>query len=268
MSRSGSERSSTLIKGLSVLRLVAPQAEGCTISQAARGVEISRAAARRFLLTLCDEGYLRQSQSLFLPTPKISKLADTPIADGTFWNTLLPPMKHVADETGEACSMSVMVDHDIIYVARAPSRRVVSVHLEVGSRLPAAHTSMGRVMLASQPKDAIAHFLDLVDLPRRTRFSISESSRLRDAISASASDGFSIVDQELEEGLISVAVPVTAPNGAVLSALNFSSTPTRYPSKRLRESIVPMLQAASRDITEILRAAREIASIPQKETLQ
>lgn len=263
-----SERTSTLIKGLSVLEFVSAHPFGCTIAETAKGVEISRAAARRFLLTFCDIDILRQDQKWFLPTPKLAELATSPIVTERFWQALLPPMKHVSEKTGEACSMSTLYGQDIVYVARAPSRRVLSVHLEVGSRLPAVHTSMGRVLLANLVPEKLTALIKQTELPRRTRFSLSDRQVLLETLFGVASNGYAIVDQELEEDLISVAVPVLAPTGATLAALNFSSTPTRYPSKRLRDTIVPMLEAASKQITSVLRTNQSINSHANMENTQ
>ncbi len=248
-----SERSLTLMKGLRVLQFVGARPFGCTITETSKGLMMSRAAARRLLLTLSDGAYLRQDGNWFLPTMRLAELSATPVTKRAFWDALLPPMRKVSERTGEACSMSALIGMDIEYVARSPARRVLSVHLDVGSRLPAAHTSMGRVLLSRLSEDAREVYLDGVELPRRTRHSISDPGILRDVLAHVASDGFAIVDQELEDDLISVAVPVLAPTGATLAALNFSSTPARYPSKRLREAIVPMLTAASHDITDLLR---------------
>ncbi|NJO32534.1 MAG: helix-turn-helix domain-containing protein [Rhodospirillales bacterium] len=235
-----------------MLRVVLQHPQGLTLSDAARLTGLSRAAARRFLLTLCDEGLVRQCANQFVATPSVARLGQAPVLNRQFWNPAEQPMRLIAQDLSESSSMAVLDGAEIVYVARATGPRVLSVRLDVGSRLPAAQTSMGRVLLASLPQDRMTALIDACPTSTRTRFSVTDPNALKDEVARVRKQGYSIVDQELEEGLISLSVPVTMKRGTVISALNISTSPSRFSSDELAASVVPKLRQAAAAIVAAL----------------
>ncbi len=247
----GIETSQSLARGLEVLELLSDHPAGLTLSDVAKRLDLARAGARRALHTLHLAGYARQSGRHFLPTGRPVRMAGPARPDSEWWRRALPPMEAMSQETGEACSLSILDGPHIVYVARSPGTRVLSVQLETGAKLPALYTSMGRVLLA----DLEPHWLNdlLGDLPAPpSPRAICDRQTLLSVIAGVRADGCAVVDQELEEGLISAAVPVRLPNGPCLAALNLSSMPNRHSSDCMRDTIVPRLHAAAETVARAL----------------
>lgn len=247
----GIETSQSLARGLEVLELLSEYPAGLTLTDVAKRLDLARAGARRALHTLHLAGYARQSGRHFLPTGRPVRIAGPARPDSDWWRRALPHMEAVSQETGEACSLSILDGHRIVYVARSPGTRVLSVQLETGAMLPAFYTSMGRVLLA----DLDPHWLEdlLRDLPHPpTDRAISGREALLSAIAEVRESGHAVVDQELEESLISAAVPVQLPNGPCVAALNVSSMPTRHSHDCMRDIIVPRLHVAAEAAAQAL----------------
>ncbi|MEM8851683.1 MAG: IclR family transcriptional regulator C-terminal domain-containing protein [Pseudomonadota bacterium] len=247
----GIETSQSLARGLQVLELLSEHPAGLTLSDVAKRLDLARAGARRALHTLHLAGYARQSGRYFLPTGRPVRMAGPARPDSDWWRRALPSMRAVSEDTGEACSLSILDGRDIVYVARSPGTRVLSVQLDVGAHLPALYTSMGRVLLADLDPLWLDDLLRNVPAPPSPR-AAPDRAALLSAIAGVRGAGHAVVDQELEEGLISAAVPVRLPNGPCLAALNLSSMPMRHSPDCMRDRIVPRLHAAAATVARAL----------------
>lgn len=242
----------SLERGLSVMRSFGRGASEMTLSEVARRTGLSRATARRFLLTLADLGYVAAEGRLFRLTPKVFDLGFAFLSSLDLWDVALPFMERVSDETGEACSATVLNRTEIVYTARIPSRRIMTISMHIGSRLPAYPTSMGRVLLAAlSPADLDAYFRE-AQLDRRTAKTITDEARLRAIIANVARESYAVVDEELEEGLRSIAVPIRSKSGCVLAALNIGTHASRFTLDEMVAGLLPILRRASDSITGVL----------------
>ena len=242
------DRVGSLDKGLAVMEILALHPAGMTLTAMAEEAGLTRAGARRFLLTLCASGYATQSGRLFSLSPKLLGVARTWLQGAPLWTHAEPFMRAVASELNESCSAAVLSGEDVVYVARVPGRRILSVALTVGTRLPAWCTSMGRVLLSDLSPTDLKRFLDSATIERRTPKSIINRQELAVRIGEASRDGFAIVDEELEIGLRSIAVPVRDRKGLIIAAINVSTQSARFSSDDMRREILPKLTEAARKI--------------------
>jgi IclR family pca regulon transcriptional regulator len=168
------------------------------------------------------------------------------------WDVAMPYMEEVSATIHESCSASVLEGCDIVYIARVPTKRIMSVALGIGARLPAVTTSMGRVLLAHLEDGAVARHLATCPLRRHTEHTVTDLAALRDILDAVAQQGWCLVDQELEEGLISIAVPVRNKRGRVLAAMNASTHANRTSPEQVVADYLPVLRQAARKIAAAL----------------
>ena len=233
-----------LARGLDVLQVCADQPDGVTLAEAARRTGHTRASVRRSLLTLASRGYLILDGRDFVATPKILSLG-VGLSRMPLSRLAQPLLDRLSRAHGESFSMAMLDGRDIVYVARSEARRILAVDLSVGSRLPAYCTSMGRVLLAGLPEADRAARLPASPEARTDR-TITDASRLLDLLRQVDRDGYCILDQELEVGLRSLAVPVRRADGRVAIALNVSTQAGRVDLAALRR-LLPALQAAAGD---------------------
>jgi IclR family pca regulon transcriptional regulator len=197
-------------------------------------------------------GYAAEGGRRFRLTPKVLDLGYSYLASLDIWEAAYPFMREVSEATGESCSAAVLDGADIVYVARVPARRIMSVSLGVGARLPAASTSLGRVLLATLPDAALAARLASAGVAARTPHTVTDLEALTRIIRAAAADGYAIVDQELEIGLISLAVPLTNRRGETVAALNVSSHAGSTRPDDMRSRHLPVLRAAAARIAKVM----------------
>jgi IclR family pca regulon transcriptional regulator len=238
----------SLARGLSVIRAFADGTPQLTVAEVARLTGMSRAAARRCLYTLSALGYAAAMDGAYLLTPTVLALGYTYIGSTSLARVAQPVLERVSEHLHESCSLAVADGDEIVYLARAATRRILSIGLSVGSRLPVACTSMGRVLLAFGPDPARTAFLTRVKLVRHTPFTIVDKARLRTELDRVRQQGFAIVDQELELGLRSLAVPVRRPDGTVVAALNVGVQAGRVEPDRLERTFLPALREAAGEI--------------------
>jgi IclR family pca regulon transcriptional regulator len=245
----------SLERGLSVITVFGPQAPELTLSDVSRATGLTRAAARRFLLTLVDLGYMRTDGKLFRLAPKVLDLGYAYLSSLSLPGIAEPHLEHLVKETGESSSMSVLDGPDIVYVARVPTSRIMTVAINVGTRFPAYATSMGRVLLAGLDDEALeGHLLGLV-LEQFTDQTVPSLERLRAAVLEARVAGFAMVDQELEEGLRSIAVPVHNRAGKVVAAVNISTQVSQVSPEETRRVLLPPLLKAVAEIENDLSAS-------------
>ncbi|WP_427172558.1 IclR family transcriptional regulator domain-containing protein [Arthrobacter sp. 92] len=218
-----------------------------TISQVAAAADMTRASARRFLLTLADLGYLRADGPFFELTPRSLDVGRAYLANLELPDIAERHLKLLAAELNETTSLCVLDGPDIVYVACVPSPRLLSVTITVGTRFPAWATSMGRVLLGALPEAGLKAYIDSVRLQKLTEHSIESLDQLRAEVDSARTKGWSMVSQELEDGLRGVAVPVWRGNDAV-AAVNVSLQTHRAAPEDIERTVVPRLQEAARQI--------------------
>jgi len=239
----------TLAKGLAVLGLFGRQRPAMTLSEAALAANVSRATARRILRTLAELGYVEQRGRQFSLSPNILQLGFAYLATQNWIERAVPLMKDLSERLHESCSAAILQGTEIVYVARVPTRRIMSVAVSVGSRLPAFHSSMGRVQLGFLDPSEIWRRLKSVRIEPMTPSTITDLQALFDRIRDDHEQGFSIVDEELERGLRSIAVPVVDRQNQAVAALNLSTHSTRTTRNEMRDKFLPELRAVAAQIS-------------------
>lgn len=243
----------SLERGLAVIRAFDAEHPQLTLSEVARMTGLTRAAARRFLLTLVELGYVHTDGRLFSLRPRILELGYAYLSSLSLPEVAQPHMEALVAQVHESCSVSVLDGDEVVYVARVPTKRIMTVGISVGTRFPAYATSMGRVLLAAQPADWLDDYLAKAELRPLTRRTITDPAKLRTVLARIAAQGYAIVDQELEEGLRSLAAPIHGDNGSVIAAVNVSAHASRGSSETIRKELLPPLLATAKRIEEDLR---------------
>jgi IclR family transcriptional regulator, pca regulon regulatory protein len=243
----------SLARGLDVIRAFEHARPSLSITEAARLSNISRAAARRCLHTLAVLGYVSGKDGVYQLTPRVLTLGYAYLSGMPVARIAQPVLERLSERLNESCSMAVLDGSEIVYVARAAIRRIMSVGLAVGSRLPAYCTSMGRVLLAFAPEAEQAAYLERAELVRQTPHTIVERSLLRRELQRIRTQGYAIVDQELELGLRAIAVPVRLPDGSAGAAINLGAQAARIDAAAMVKSYLPHLLAAADDIALTMR---------------
>ncbi|KFC70919.1 PcaR/PcaU/PobR family beta-ketoadipate pathway transcriptional regulator [Bosea sp. LC85] len=232
-----------LEKGLAVIECFDAAHEKLTIADVARATELSRAAARRCLLTLTRIGYAEFDGKFFRLTPRVLRLGHAWLASSALPQLVQPFLERLSEETHESSSASLLDGHEIVYIARSAQRRIMSVGLSVGSRLPAFCTSMGRVLLAALPSDAARERI-LAGRPRAlTPHTVTDPERIMTALAAAREQGYSVVDQELELGLISMALPLANARGETVAAFNISGQVQRTSAEEMVAQFLPRMRS-------------------------
>ena len=235
-----------LASGLEVLQAFDAEHPRMTLSEVAARTEMDRAKARRFLLTLHGLGFVKRSGRQFELTPRVLQLGYAYQASNQYRAVIQQYLEDITAELGESSSLAVLDGDEVVYVARSSARhRLMAITLSVGTRLPAAYTSMGRVLLAQLSEAELEAFLARVKLETFTTSSVTNTEVLRDEIINVRQQGYAIVDQELDSGLRSVAVPVFAGNGELLGAINISTNAARVGMDTLMEIYLARLQKAA-----------------------
>ncbi len=241
----------SLARGLTVIRAFNRHRPAMTLSEVAARTGINRAAARRFLLTLVREGYAETDGKYFRLRPKILELGFSALSSITFAEIAQPIMDELADALDELCLAAVLDGDAVVYVSRTTTQRVVSVNLDVGSRLPAFCMSTGRVLLAALPDDELDRWLAALEPTRFTEHTIVSKRKLREAILQARRDGYSIMAGEYEVGFGSISVPIADRGGTTLAALNVCCPTPRVSVQRMEREFLPEARRAA----EAIRAA-------------
>jgi IclR family transcriptional regulator, pca regulon regulatory protein len=247
----------SLERGLAVIRAFDSEHRELALSEVARSTGLTRAAARRFLLTLVKLGYVNYFQGRFSLRPRVLELGYAYLSSLSLPEVSQPHMEALVAQVNESCSISVLDDTDVVYVARVPTRRIMSITLAVGTRLPAFVTSMGRVLLAGLPDDELEERLGRIEIVPLTSRTVKDMDGLRAILTSVRRQGYAATDQELEEGLRSLAVPLHSASGAVTAALNVSVHASRASMAVLRREFLPLALATATAIEGDLRGTGE-----------
>ncbi|MFJ3709858.1 IclR family transcriptional regulator C-terminal domain-containing protein [Streptomyces sp. NPDC090053] len=239
----------SLARGLSVLAALGSTEGGLPLAAVARTTALSRATARRSLLTLQQKGYAESADGLFSPTPRVLELGYSVLSGLTLGELAQPHLAALVAQVHESASVAVLDGDDIRYVARVAAGRIMSVNITVGTRFPAYATSMGRVLLAGLPPTERAARLSSAGLRPLTPHTLTGADAVRAVLDTTEESGYAMVDQELEEGLRSLAVPVRDRNGSVIAAVNVSLHAGRTSADAARTGILPALRECGARIT-------------------
>ena len=243
-------------RGLSVIGAFDAEHPELTLSEVAAIAGVSRAAARRLLLTLCHLGYALNNGRSFRLTPKVMRLGYAYLSGLPITDIVEPYVVDLAEKTGESCSVCVLDGHEVVYVARASTRRVMSLNLSVGTRLPAWATATGRILLGGLDEAERAERLRQSDLRPLTPRSETDIGRLEALIQRAHKDGHCWVNQELESGLTAVAMPLRDRGGQIVAAINVAGHAERNSKQRMLKDQLPLLTEAAAQINAALRATR------------
>jgi IclR family pca regulon transcriptional regulator len=244
----------SLERGLAVIRAFDHDHPQLTLSEVAAATGITRAAARRFLLTLAELGYVRSEGRRFSLTARVLELGYAYLSSLSLPEVAEPHLEALVAEVHESSSMSVLDGSDIVYVARVPVSRIMTVSISVGTRFPAYATSMGRVLLAGLLPEDLDRLLPRLRLTPLTPRTITSPEALRVELTRVRAQGWSLVNQELEDGLRAIAAPVRDPSGRVVAAVNISAHATRT-LESMRRDLLPPLLASTARIEADLKAA-------------
>lgn len=243
----------SLARGLKVLRAFDRELPSPSLSEIAERTGLSRAVARRSLLTLQHLGYVGSRGRSFFLTPRVLELGYSYLTSLDLTELAQQSMELLSQRVGESCSMAVLDGSDIVYVLRVPVRRVMSLALGVGARLPAFVASLGRVMLADLPEAALAAWLRGQKFRAYTPQTIHSAAALKAELRRVRAQGYALVSRELEPGLCSIAVPIHAGDGRVVAALNVGMPYSEEAPVRAVRQILPAMQEAQRAIEQAIR---------------
>jgi IclR family pca regulon transcriptional regulator len=244
----------SLDRGLAVIRAFGPDREKLSLSEVSRETGLTRAATRRFLLTLVKLGYVRIDGREFSLSPRVLELGYAYLSGLAMPEIAAPHLEELVARVRESSSISVLDGHHIVYVARVPTKRIMTVAISVGTRFPAYATSMGRVLLAGLSDEDLGRYLREAELEPFTARTVTDPERLREIVREVARLGYAIVDQELEEGLRAIAAPIHGAGDAVTAAINVSAHASRVSMAAMRSDLLPAMLETARRIEDDLRS--------------
>ncbi len=245
---------SSLARGLAVIRAFSQQRRELTIAQLSHRTDIPRAAVRRCLYTLGKLGYVgTEDGRTYALRPRILALGHAYLSSTPLATAVQPLLDQISDVLHESSSMAVLEGDEILYIARSSTTtRLMSIDLGLGSRLPAYCTSMGRVLLADLPPGDLDQYLSRVKLTRLTTRTVSTAAELKRVLAEVRRDGYALVDQELEIGLRSMAVPVRDAAGRCVAAINVGTQSARVSVAEMQARFLAPLQAAASELAVLL----------------
>jgi IclR family transcriptional regulator, pca regulon regulatory protein len=249
----------SLERGLAVIRAFGYRRVSLTITDVAEATGLTRATARRFLLTLVRMGYVRNDGRDYWLRPRVLELGYAYLSGIELPEAARPFMDELVEEVGESTSVAVRDDDDIVYVAHAAPQRVMTINVPVGGRDPLFCTALGRVLLAAEPPAEIDRYLTSADLHAFTRATVTEPAALRHALDRTAADGYSLIEDELEDGLVALAVPVRDAEGTIIAAMNVCAYSLRTSPDELVGRGLPLLRKAAAGIEDEMRAAIQLS---------
>ncbi len=242
----------SLARGLAVIEAFSNERRELTLSDVAARTGLTRATARRFLHTLRDLGYVGFDGKYFGLKPRVLCLGYAYLSSMNIAEMAEPYMEQVVAELHESCSASVLDGTDIVYLVRVPTKRIMTIALTVGSRLPAHVTSMGRVLLAHLSPAYLDAYFRAASLKRWTPYTLTDEGEIRRILAEVAKQEYAVLDQELEEGLRSIAVPIRDYKKQVVAAINCSTHTSRTSAEDLVRRFLPVLQEAADAISHAL----------------
>jgi IclR family pca regulon transcriptional regulator len=245
--------SESLARGLRVIQAFDRAAPRLRMAEVARRAGLTRAAARRYLLTLQDLGYVASEGDMFYLRPRLLSLGFSYLSSINVEELVQPVLNELAERTGASATFAVLDSHDVVSVARAPSKGIFMLANSIGGRLPAHATSLGHVLLAGLPADELERYLAQSRRAACTKSTTIDAARLRRRLQRVRADGLALVNGEYAEGLVAVAVPVGNAKGEVVAAINVNFYPASPAKVKLAKTHIAALRAAAREIETAIR---------------
>lgn len=242
----------SLARGLDVIRSFSADHPRMTLSEVALTTGLTRATARRSLITLVALGYVSSDGRYFALRPRVMELGYSYLSSLTLPELAQDHLRDLAAAVGEACSIAVLDDDDVVYVARVTSKKIMTLTINVGTRFPAYATSMGRVLLAAQDAQWLDAYMDRTELKPFTGKTVTEPARFRSTLRRVQTQGYALSDQELENGIRSLAAPIRDAAGSVVAAMNISMHASRGSTQALRKELLPHLQGSIQSLEDDL----------------
>ncbi len=251
--RGGRDFVTALARGLDVMRAFSGQQdEQLAVADIAKLVRLPRATVRRSLITLCALGYMEESDKRFRLAPKVLTLAQAYLSSNLLPRISRPFVERVSGALGESCSVSILHETEIIYVARSTNKRLAALLGDVGARRPAYCTSMGRVLLAHLPEASLDAYFRAVQLKALTAYTITDESELRALLMKIRKQEFCLSDQQMELDLRTIAVPLRNNSGQVVAAMHVSTQASRTTKRQMIQKFLPVLREAVAEIRALL----------------
>jgi IclR family pca regulon transcriptional regulator len=249
-------------RGLSVLRSFGAQTPYQTISDVAARTGLDRAGARRILHTLEALGYVRREENTFHLTPRLLSLGYAYFATTPAWVAAERVTRDLVKRINETCSIGVLDQTEVLYVVRVPATHIVNSSFTVGSRVPAYCSSTGRLLLGALSEQTLRQLLREIRLVKKCDHTVTSPARLVQIIGREARRGWSLVNQELELGLCSIAVPIRDARDQIVAAISVSGSVSRVGPGEMRKRILPHLRQAADEIGACVKAQSLITNLP------
>lgn len=234
----------SLARGLDVITAFSKESPSMTLTEVAEAVGLNRATARRFLLTLQSLGYISSTGKQFALTPKVMELGFSYLSSLGLTDLISPHLVSLSNQLHESASAAILDGTDIVYIARAAGQKIMQVQITIGTRFPAAFTSMGRVLLADLDSESQRRVIMNTERVSLTPFTTTSEEQLLSELARVKVQGYAFVDQELELGLRSLAVPIRNSRGKTVAAINVSTTSTGKPQETIDALLDPLLECA------------------------
>jgi IclR family pca regulon transcriptional regulator len=242
----------SLAKGLNVIRVFGKDSPEMSVTEVARATETTRAAARRLLLTLHSLGYVQTDGRLYRLAPKTLELGFSYLSSHSWLSIASPMLDRLKTSLCESVSVTILEEADVVYLARFPADRVMTLSMDVGSRRPAYCTAMGRALIGELPEDEARRILDESELRKYTPNTVVDKEALMDEFRKARRQGYAIIDQELEDGLVAASVPLRDSRGGVLAAVNVCGHASHLGREDLERRCLPALRDCAQRISRSL----------------
>ncbi|MEU1183947.1 IclR family transcriptional regulator C-terminal domain-containing protein [Streptomyces sp. NPDC005820] len=239
-------------RGFAVLMAFDEEHPRMSMAEVAQQTGLSRPATRRILLTLQALGYVAGSDGSWFLTPRVLVLAQRYSASHSLVELAQPLLLRLAEETQESASLAALVGTEVVYIARVQVRRILSMNIDVGSRMPTTATSTGRVLMAWRDPDFVERVIAEQGMPRFTEYTVTDPVRLSDILQQVRQQGFCSVESELELGLLSASVPVRDGSGEVVSAIAYSTSLGRLTREHVESEVIPRMLDVSDELSRLL----------------
>jgi IclR family transcriptional regulator, pca regulon regulatory protein len=245
------------IKGLNVIKAFDQENTSMTLSDVAKKVDITRASARRLLLTLESQGYVSQIDGYFSLTPKIIDLGYSYFASLPWSDLAYKNMKKVVDSCKLSCSVSILDGSNVICIMRIPATRILNEGIHVGSRLPAAYTATGRLFMCNMDDKELYEYVLKLPLKTMTKKSIIDPYKLYEKLQKEKKQGYQIVEEEIEDGLISIAAPIFNRDNKMIGAMNIGSHSSYKSINELKKMVLPLLIEAAKETSDAIKLLQQ-----------
>jgi IclR family pca regulon transcriptional regulator len=248
----GAEFLEALARGLRVVEAFGRDRRWLTLSDVARLVDLPRASVRRTLMTLVKLGYAEVDDRLFRLTPRVLTLASAYLSSNAISDIVQPALERLSDDLGEACSVAVLDGAEVAMIAHASPNRMLAVSAQIGFRLPALSSSLGRVLVAALSDKEVDALIARTKVAKVSPATITDKAELRRAIMKARADGFALVDQEAEAGFRSISVPLRRRDGRTIAALNVGVHSERVALDTMRKVFLPRLRTLADSLQQQL----------------